>query len=215
MDAPTKFLEFNRNYKYSWVKYYEEIPEVPLRLDAEAFQNLWDTHPVEQATIKLFGKEYLTPRWQQSYGVDYKFSGVTHKALPIPPVIQKYIDYMNWVESQGETGQPHGPYNMALVNWYQDGSHYISPHSDNEPQIVKGSSVACFSFGQPRNFEITSKPHTKIESTKDTILLANNSLVIMGGSLQETHNHSIPKITRKAELAASGPRISITLRKFK
>ena len=205
---PTSKLEYIRNFKYSWVKYYREIPE-NLKLSINEFQKLWDTHPLEQPKIKIFGKEMFSPRFQQVYGVNYKFSGVEHQAIAIPPLIQKYLDWANLSVANNEP-----KYNMALVNWYADGNHYISAHSDNEPQIVKGSEVLCFSFGQERDFEITSKPHTKIEKTKDTIKLENNSLVVMGGSLQETHNHSIVKMKKK-DLANSGPRISITLRKFK
>lgn len=32
----------------------------------------------------MFGKKVYTPRYQQSYGVPYQFSGLVHEALPFP-----------------------------------------------------------------------------------------------------------------------------------
>jgi len=66
------------------------------------------------------------PRWQQSYGLSYKFSGITNIALETPDLIQKYIDWANIHDNTFDI------FNMALVNWYQDGEHYIGHHSDDE-----------------------------------------------------------------------------------
>ena len=45
--------------------------------------------------------------------------------------------------------------------------------------------------------------------------LSDNSYIVMGGQCQKYYKHSIPKITRKADLESCGRRISITLRCFK
>ena len=48
-------------------------------------------------------------------------------------------------------------YKQILCNWYENGNHYIGPHSDDETQLVKNSAIYSFSFGQERDFVIKSK----------------------------------------------------------
>ena len=183
----------------SWIKYLSKIPE-EISLDYNNFDILWNIHPKKKGKIKIMGNEIETPRWQQSYGISYQFSGTTNVALPIPDIVQKYIDWANNYDNSKDK------FNMALLNWYQDGEHYIGHHSDDEKQLILNSPIYCFSFGEERDFVLKNK------ETKETkkIKLENNSLVIMGGECQKTHTHSIPK--RKK---ANNKRISITLRKFK
>jgi hypothetical protein len=56
------------------------LPE-ELRLDPSAFEKMWCLHPELYHKIKMRGKIVPTPRWQQSYMVDYQYSGTTNKAL--------------------------------------------------------------------------------------------------------------------------------------
>ncbi|VVU94347.1 2OG-Fe(II) oxygenase superfamily [seawater metagenome] len=183
----------------SWIKYYSNIPE-NVKINQTDFEILWNLHPEEKGKVKIMGKQLETPRWQQAYGISYSFSGTVNNALPIPPMIQKFIDWANLKEDSDDI------FNMALVNWYLNGDHYIGHHSDDERQLIKESSIYCFSFGADRDFILKNK--TTKENTK--ICLNDNSLIIMGGKCQKTHTHSIPK--RKK---INDRRISITLRKFK
>ena len=127
----------------------------------------------------------------------YKFSNMQHNALPIPSILQLFIDYVNELE-------PEYNYNGILVNWYKDGSHYIGKHSDDERGLIKNSPIYCFSFGQERNFVVDNKEERYVYT------LPNNSLIVMGGECQKYYKHSITK-TKKACSA----RISVTLRAFK
>jgi len=145
--------------------YYPSIPE-ELRVNDEAFDELWNMCPTTDQTVVLFGKKIVIPRKQQSYGISYRFSGTLNEAIPIPPIIQKYIDYMNKTETETK-------YNMALVNWYKDGNDYIGYHSDDVRQLVPNSPIACFSFmkeGGKRDFLLKEKTTNNV--TK--ISLANN-----------------------------------------
>lgn len=179
----------------SWVTYYDKLDDVIM--DEIEFEELWNMHPPENNKIMMFGKLVTVRRFEQTYGKSYKFAGVDHPALPFPPIIQRYIDYLN---SNGFN------MNMALVNWYQDENDYISFHSDDERQIVNNTPIACFSFGATRRFQLKSIATKEITNT---INLNNNSLIIMGGDCQKTHKHGIPKEKHKL-----GRRISITLRQF-
>jgi alkylated DNA repair dioxygenase AlkB len=181
----------------SWVTYYNEIP-FDMKMSSEQFEELWNLHPKDHDSIMMFGKLIPVKRYNQSYGLPYKFAGIDHPALPFPPIVKRYIDYLN------ENGFY---FNSALVNWYSDGEDYIGFHSDDTRQLVKDSPIACFSFGETKKFQLKSIADNKITNN---IMLNNNSLIIMGGLCQKTHKHSIAK--GKSIL---GRRISITLRQFK
>jgi alkylated DNA repair dioxygenase AlkB len=122
----------------------------------------------------------------------------------MPPLLEKYL---TWCQKRTPT------LNSCLVNWYQDGEHYIGPHSDDQSQILKESEIYCISFGATRDFILEEKrtkgsPGGRIEKKK--IVLENGTLVIMGGTTQQTHKHSIPKAKKVTQR-----RISITFRSFK
>lgn len=180
----------------SFIKYSKLLKKDYL----QDFQELWNLRPEKSNTIFIFNKEIEIPRKQQCYGKSYNFSGKEHVSLDIPPIIQYYIDLANEID-EDKTNL----FNMALVNWYENGNEYIGYHSDDEKQLIKDSPIYCFSFGQERDFLLKDKITKKV--TK--IILENQSLVIMGGACQRTHKHSIPK-----RLKIKNPRISITLRKF-
>jgi hypothetical protein len=85
------------------------------------FDALWGMHPTEHEIFKIMGKEIQVPRWQQVYLKPYNFSNTNHVAvMELPPVVQVLFDWANSTE--------HGPFNSAIVVWYQNGQHYIGPH---------------------------------------------------------------------------------------
>jgi alkylated DNA repair dioxygenase AlkB len=172
-----------------------------LKLSKKKYEELWSLHPEERPTIFIFGKHIKTPRWFQNYGHEYKFSGNNNQVLEIPEILQYYLDYVN-------SQEPTYNYNGILVNWYQDGSHYIGKHSDDEKDLIKNSPIYCFSFGSERKFIVESK--SKTNKKKHTFTLDNNSLTIMGGECQKYYTHAIPKTKKPL-----GSRISITIRAFK
>ena len=115
------------------------------------FQALWDIHPEAQGQVmipqgeaasRMYGRLITTPRWQQTYGRGsrrgkplrgYHFTGMTHPALPLPEILQPYLDWVN--------GLGYGTFNEVLVNWYANGHHYIGSHSDDERQLVPDSPI--------------------------------------------------------------------------
>lgn len=185
-----------------------ELP-VELSLSPAQFSDFWDTHPTERHTIRIFGKDCLTPRWFQVYGVDaYTYSGSIFPTQSITSFLQKYLDWAN----EGETDK----YNMVLVNWYGSGKDYIGWHRDDEKQIIPNSDVMTISFGGERIFKIRYDPIKKFanrsppEVITNRFVTANNSFLIMGGAFQSEYKHHIPATKKDVQ-----PRISITFRKFK
>ena len=112
------------------------------------------------------------------------------------------------------------PYQVVLQNWY-DENHTIGRHRDDISQHVPGTPIFSISWGGTRRFVIEPYTPRGTKYTKDTkdnrgkldILVENGDLVIMGGTLQETHTHQIPKY-RKTMDPPTGDRISYTIRAF-
>ena len=62
-------------------------------LSYDAFQSIWDMHPEQYHTLKIHGKEVLTPRWQQAYGKNYRYTGAKNNALPIPDELKPFLTW--------------------------------------------------------------------------------------------------------------------------
>lgn len=192
--------------KKSWIDKFE-LPK-DMRISKEDQDKLWELHPKELGSVKIYGKEMQTQRYHQSYGKSYNFSGKIHEAIPFPEIIQRYLDYVNSLKEYNSK------FNMCLVNWYENGSHYIGYHSDDEKEIVKDNEGGCIvfsiSFGQTRWFYLKDKESNDVKK----IELSHCSVIVMGGTTQKTHKHSIPKIGgNKAK--NMGRRINLTFRCFK
>jgi alkylated DNA repair dioxygenase AlkB len=196
--------------KTSWIDVFL-LPEhlIPKK---EEMDQLWSLHPEEKGKVKIMGNVIETPRWQQSYGRSYRFSGMNHEALPIPELVKKYLDYANTL---GYTKPFRFEFNMALLNWYENGSMYIGPHSDDESEMEKTSKgetvVFSISLGQERDFKLIPKEEKDVALK---IPMPHGTVVVMGGTCQKTHKHAVPKVTgKKAE--GMKPRINITFRIFR
>jgi len=182
---------------------YLKIMELPQYLlpTKDEFNELWNLHPKEKGFVKMFGKLIQIPRWQQVFGNSYFYSGLYHQAIPMEPILIKFIEWCQKFDPD---------LNGCLVNWYDSGQSYIGAHSDNTEPLKRGSNIWTISLGATR--KMLFEPKKNINSTKKEVSLTNGTVVIMGGTCQETHKHSIPKTPKKV---ISGKRISITFRAFK
>ena len=159
---------------------YTHFPTLPedIAVSSTLFEELWSIHPESYGKIKIMGKEINTPRWQESFGKDYHYSGINHTARPVST--HPYLSLLlEWVRNHSKKN-----YEQILINWYKDGNHYIGWHSDDEKQLVKNSSIYSFSFGQARDFDIKSKPSSGFKF-QDRVKLENNSMIIMEGEFQK------------------------------
>lgn len=195
-DHESKYLLPHGN---SWYEVVTKIPDSILVSDV-VFDELWDLHPSKFGEGMIFGKMRKFPRWNLSYGQSYTFAGKVNTGNEIVhPYMKKLLSWV--IKHSGKE------YKQVLVNWYQDGNHYIGWHSDDEKQLVKNSPIYSFSFGQDRAFKIKSKDKT----VNKTLNMPNNSLIIMGGEMQKYYKHSVPK---RALSKVSKRRINITFRLF-
>ena len=196
----------------------------------EKFEALWDLCPKERGKITIFGKVLDTPRFQQSYGKPYKFSGMDHPALPIPKILQRYLDWANSTDYANMYGLE--TFDEVLMNWYVDGTHSIGEHRDDERDMRLGPN------GETNVFSITFQEYTEEKTgnrvfrmkpfkqgVKDAILrkklgrervdieMPNGLILVMCGKCQDTHTHQVQKLTKTAK--PTGRRINVTFRFFK
>lgn len=142
--------------------------------------------------------------------------------LPFSPIVQA-------IRTETEKHLGH-PLNHVLIQYYRDGTDYISEHSDKTLDIVKGSYIANVSLGAERVFTFRTKRKDKDAAqdeasspidSKRTIQrakLPHNSLCRLGLRSNMKWLHAIRQDKRpkkeksEAELAFEGGRISLTFR---
>lgn len=195
----------------SWLRQYRKLPQ-GLCWSRNDFERVWNLHPAELGTVKIYGKILKTPRYQVSYESDYHFSGLDHKALPFPdePCLRNEKE---WVQSH----EPELKCNQMLINFYELKTHCIGWHSDDERQLVPNSPVYSFSRGATRRFMVRSKSCKDKNSPTITLVMPNNSCIIMGGETQKYYKHRVPPLGKREEKKNPemvGRRINSTYRFF-
>jgi alkylated DNA repair dioxygenase AlkB len=163
------------------------------------FEALWQLHPEEFHEIKMYGRLVKTPRWQQAYGRDYRYTGRVNKVLPIPPSL---FPFLRW--SQDNIAPE---LNGLLLNWY-DGQcgHYIGPHRDSVAHMLPGAPIVTISLGEERTFRLRPWP-PKLRGEPVDFQARNGTVFIMPPETNRTYTHEAPCSGRLL-----GRRISITVR---
>ncbi len=173
------------------------LPEGLMPSD-EGFERLWGLHPEGFHEILMVGKLVKTPRWQQAFGRDYRYTGQVNPALPVPGILEPYRD---WAASEVDPRL-----NGLLLNWYDgEQGHYIGPHHDSTKDMCDGAPIVTISLGEERIFRFS---HPKTKATVDTPVPAGTVLVVPYDTNLEW-KHEVPRFARW-----KGRRISITLRAF-
>ncbi|HKY46376.1 MAG TPA: alpha-ketoglutarate-dependent dioxygenase AlkB [Acidimicrobiia bacterium] len=87
-------------------------------------------------------------------------------------------------------------------NLYRDGRDSVAWHGDRIARDLPEATVAILSLGEPRPFRVRPKGGGRSMGWP----AGRGDLIVMGGSCQRTHDHSIPKV------AVAGPRIAVMFR---
>jgi alkylated DNA repair dioxygenase AlkB len=175
-----------------------ERHKLPIEL-LDDFEGLWALHPVAFHDIKIHGRTVKTPRWQQAYGRDYRYTGSVNNAQPIGPQLQPFL---TWAREAVDPRM-----NGLLLTWYDlSAGHYIGKHRDKTGDLVVGAPIVTIALGQARPFRI--RPW-KGQGFIDVEMPAGSALVLPW-AVNQHFTHEIPK-----SRAATGRRISITARVFR
>lgn len=167
--------------------------------DQATFDAAWALHPSDKHVIQMYGRPVETPRFQQAYGADYRYTGRVNKALPVPDLLAPLLE---WVRQAVDPRL-----NGLLLNWYDGPAHYIGPHNDDIRDLIEGTPIVTVSFGEARVFRLTRGAKGDKE-TRD--FSAENGVVfVMPFATNTVWKHAVPKSARY-----SGRRISVTLRAF-
>lgn len=86
---------------------------------------------------------------------------------------------------------------------YRDGRDSVAPHGDTIAREMHSSVMATVSCGAPRRFLLSPVAGGQSVSFD----LGHGDLLVMGGTIQRTWRHGVPKTNR-----AVGPRMSIMFR---
>ena len=165
---------------------------------------LMELKPPHRDQIQMYGKKIDLPRFQALYGnSSYTYSRIKLEPISdIPVLVQKCIQFAN-------NEYPSHVWGGALVNWYMDGTDYVSMHSDDETDLSPGAPILSFSFGAERTFRVETKIQGGAVTKMDFVTL-HNSCIVMEGEIQKEFSHGITKT-----LKPTRPRINITVRSFK
>lgn len=126
----------------------------------------------------------------------------------MPPMVQKFFD---WVNSTIYKTAFTNPFNQCAVDYYKDCNDCYCPRSFDETIMEKNAAgetvVILISFGIPRKFKLIAKDQQNPNHVDYEMDLVNNSVVVMGGTCQRTHNHTLLKGPKK-----EGQHLSLTFR---
>lgn len=157
-----------------------------------------------------YGKVNYLKRRTISFGHSYTYSGQTKEGYAFPDPILPYLNMAN--QYADEVQWPR--FNQCLVNWYPDGSAYISAHSDDEGElyldehgqtVVYGVSLTQ-GDGKDRKFRFRRKGTKGIHLDLSS---GHGDIIVMAGLTQRYFTHEIPK------QATNKGRISLTFRTFR
>lgn len=155
--------------------------------------------PWRQERIVVYGREYDVPRlsaWLSDTGRSYTYSGIIHEPKPIPAFVQTIKQCI-----EGTTGLS---FNSVLANLYENGSHSVGWHADNEPELGSAVHIASYSLGSNRILRLR---HRHLRKRNVSVNLEHNSLLMMYPPLQQYWMHELPKTKRDV-----GPRVNLSFR---
>ena len=179
--------------------HHVRVGQLPPRLvpDADGFEALWALHPPGRQTIHVHGRAVKLPRWQQAYGMDYRFSGQTSRALPVPALLDPYLDWVRGLDPR---------HNSLLLNWYDAAErHYIGKHRDSDIDRVRDSDIVTVSLGEARVMRM--RPYRQPGHVD--LPVPDGAVVVIPWHTNRAWTHEVPHFARY-----HGRRISITMRAF-
>lgn len=140
----------------------------------------------------MYGRSIQVPRlvsWFGEDGVEYRYSGVTHRALGWPDALAGLVERLEPIMGRSP--------DFVLLNRYRNGSDYMGWHRDDE--VMAGNDILSVSLGAARRFLIEAhagEPAHRLQLEHGSALLMDRNL-----------RHCLPRTRRPV-----GERINLTFR---
>ena len=150
------------------------------------FETALESLDWREGVERIHGKEVPRPRLVASFG-----------SSELPPGLE-VVGEMSAALSERYGVQ----LDRITCNLYRDGKDSVAWHGDRIARNRPEATVAIVSLGEPRPFRIRPKGGGSSISWP----AGRGDLIVMGGSCQRTHDHSVPKV------AKAGPRIAVMFR---
>lgn len=158
--------------------------------------------PLAQETIRILGREVLTPRltsWHGDPGARYVYSRTLFIPKPWTPGLSLVRERL-----RDELG---ADFNGVLANLYRGGDDAMGWHSDDEPELGPDAPddvlIASVSLGARRRFLMKPRRGGPSRAWE----LGAGDLFLMGGATQRLFVHRLARTTREV-----GPRLNLTFR---
>lgn len=168
------------------------------KLEGSPFQ-LFNIDMLDRST--KYSHNFNSSKRQAAYYGEhpYSYGNSSHPCRPYSenPYLEKILSYIEIVI-------PGIKFNSAMVHKYETGKAFMPFHSDDEEEILDGSTIVTISFGASRFIEFKNKASGSIVCQK----LDHGDVFVMDKQSQSHFMHSIPPDTN-SDLTT---RISITLR---
>ncbi len=113
--------------------------------------------------------------------IGYKYSNQLMKSQPLTATLTILLNEIKEMF--------HADFNGILINRYNDGNDYISPHSDDESALDPNTGVVALSYGGERIFRIRRKKNKEIVHEEIT---SSGKIIQMAGYFQVLYTHEIP-----------------------
>jgi alkylated DNA repair dioxygenase AlkB len=166
--------------------------------------------PWERRLITVYGrpcKEGHDTVYFGDPGTSYRYSGKGHAPLPwsadATGALTELRELVRLVGGQ--------PFNFCLGNFYRPADS-IGAHSDDERDLVAGSSIFSISLGRARRFCMEPKGGRGARGAQVSQRLAHGSALVMAGLTQKAYKHRID--AEKMRTGEGGPadRVNLTFR---
>lgn len=136
-------------------------------------------------------KKYFCSEWTKRYPQWESFE-IDDKVNSLINSIQKYINENKELEELKYIKGFNVPdINSCLINKYQNGEHYISPHKDCSISFGEEPTIIGLSIGATRTIDFI--PDSTDNNKPFSFDLESGSIFIMAGSSQKFYKHSIRK----------------------
>lgn len=176
------------------------IPAFIPVVDADRlFQELCTQISWRQESIRIYGKTMPVPRLTAWHGDPTAVYTYSHLELHPQPWNAPLDELRKRLQAIDPTS-----FNSVLLNLYQDGSHSMGWHADDEPELGSEPVIASITFGSARRFQFRRIDQ---HQQKVDLELSHGSCLLMRGTTQQFWQHQVPKTQKPI-----GPRINLTFR---